>query len=93
MRWDTCDKSEKNGQNRRIDYFGAKSFNYYQKNVASYCWATFFRIYEADSEMNINNSYIFMNNNALFVANYMIDLAEQSGKHLQPLKEWGIIYK
>lgn len=37
--------------------------------------------------MNINNSYIFMNNNALFVANYMIDLAEQSGKHLQPLKE------
>lgn len=37
--------------------------------------------------MNINNSYIFMNNNALSVANYMIDLAEQSGKHLQPLKE------
>ncbi len=42
--------------------------------------------------MNINNSYIFMNNNALSVANYLIDLAEKSGKHLQPLKLMKLVY-
>ncbi len=42
--------------------------------------------------MNINNSYIFTNNNTLSVANYLIDLAEQSGKHLQPLKLMKLVY-